>query len=131
MLQSTLHSLIPHEVHTFAKLQHGKPYHFDSWANDSTDTPCLYYWFIARDGVRKNKKRVPVSEIGVALQRLRSDGVLSRETFKKVCPVAESAGPCGFAVVGRMFEALGVAVYSGSDGFKLTDADKARKLLNE
>jgi putative transcriptional regulator len=130
MLRSTLHRLIPHEVRTFAKLRHGEPYHFGSWKNDNADTPCLYYWFMARNGVTKNDKRVPVSEIGSALQRLRDAGVLSREMFAKVCPVAESAGPCGFAVVGRIFEALGVAVYSGRGGFELTNADKAQKLLD-
>jgi hypothetical protein len=131
MLESTLHTLIPEEVNTFAKLQHGESYHFDCWKNDRVGWPCLYYWFIARDGVRKNKKRLPVSEIRAALHQLRRVGVLSRETFREVCPIAESAGPCGFAVVGRILEALHVAVYSSHDGFKLTNAKEATNLLSD
>jgi len=129
-LETALHRLIPNEVRTFAKLEHGDPYHFDRWANDNADTLCLYYWFMARDGVKKNKKRVPVSEIRAALRQLL-EGRVKRETFRKICPVTEAAGPCGFAVVGRIFVELGIAVYSGRrDGFKLSDANKARKLLD-
>ena len=130
MLDSTMRRLIPHTVNTFAKLEHGEPYHFDSWATDNTNTPCLYYWFMARNGVTKRKKRVPVYEIGVALRRLLGDGMLRSDRFREVCPVAESDGPCGFAVVGRIFEALDVAAYAGRRrGFRLTDAQRAQKLL--
>ena len=131
MLESTLHTLIPEKASTFAKLQHGEPYHFDCWKNDRDGSPCLYFWFMARDGVKRNKKHLPVSEIRAALHQLQSVGVLSRGTFRKVCPKAESAGPCGFAVVGRIFEALHVAVYSSQDGFKLTNANEARNLLSD
>jgi hypothetical protein len=129
MLEATLHRLIPVKVSTFSKLNHGEPYQFDRWQNDRFASPCLYYWFKSRDGIKRNTKRVPVSEIRAALCQLRNANVLSRETFKKVCPVAQSDGPCGFAVVGRIFEALGVAVYSGQNGFKLTDANEVAKLL--
>ena len=129
MLESTLRRLIPDEVNTFAKLEHGASYHFDRWKNDRVGSPCLYYWFMARDGVKKNKKRLPVSEIRAALHQLRSAGMLSREAFRKVCPLSESDGSCGFAVVGRILEALHVAVYAGQDGFKLTNPDEATTLL--
>jgi hypothetical protein len=128
MLQPILRKLIPHDVRIFPKLQHGEPYHFDSWSHDRNGMLCLYYWF---DGVKQHKKRIPVSEITAAVQRLRDDRAIKRDTFKEVCPVAESAGPCGFTVVGRIFEALGVAVYSQRDGFRLTDADKVMTLLAE
>lgn len=131
MLQSALHRLIPQRVNTFAKLHRGSPYHFDRWGVDRAGSPCLYYWFMARDGVKRNKKRLPVSEIRAAVCQLRSAGVLNRKTFPKVCPVAESDGPCGFAVVGRILEALQVAAYSGQDGFKLTNADEVTKLLSD
>jgi len=129
MFESVLHRLIPEEVNTFAKLQHGEPYHFERWKNDRAGSPCLYYWFMARGGVTKNRKRLPVSEIRAALHQLRSTGVLSRATFRKVCPIAEWAGPCGFAVVGRILEALHVALYSGMGGFKLNDANEVMSLL--
>ena len=81
---------------------------------------------MARDGVKKNKKRLPVAEIRAALDELGRAGVLSREKFRKVCPIAEKSGPCGFAVVGRILEALHVAVYSGQHGFTLTGQAEAR-----
>ena len=131
LLEPTLRKLVPHKVGTFAKLEQGEPYHFDRWGDDHTGTLCLYYSFPARNRERRNTKRIPSSEIDAALRCLCSNGGLRREEFRKVCPVAVSAGPCGFAVVGRIFEELGVAVYaSRRDGFTLTDADKARKLLD-
>lgn len=131
MLESVMHKLIPGKVSTFAKLLgQGAPYHFDRWETDRAGSQCLYYWFMARDG-GKNKKRVPVSEIRAALHQLRGNGVLSREAFRDVCPVAARGGPCGFAVVGRIFEALHVAVYSGQNGFRITNAADASNLLSK
>jgi hypothetical protein len=86
---------------------------------------------MARDGVKRNKKRVPVSEIRAVLRELLSSGLLTKQTFKDLCPVAQSAGPCGFAVVGRIFEAFGVAAYSTRGEFELTDAGAATTLLGE
>jgi hypothetical protein len=114
-------------VNAFAKLTHGEPYHFDRWKNDQAGRPCLYYCFSG--GGRVHKKRVPVSELRAALRQLRNASVLSREMFRQNCPTATSDGECGFAVVGRIFEALGVAVYSRQDGFKLTNVDEATNLL--
>ena len=85
----------------------------------------MYYWF---QGAEKHTKRLPESEIRAGLRQLRDTGWLSRERFGDVCPTAKSNGECGFAVLGRIFEALGVAVYSGNTGFKLTNADEATKL---
>jgi hypothetical protein len=130
MIEATLHRLIPDIVNTFAKLTSGEPYHFDRWEKDKTGLPCLYYWFIARNGVCKHWKRIPISEIHAALCQLQSDGHLNREIFKTVCPVSESAGPCGFAVAGRILEALQVAVYAGHGEFKLTNAKLAVSLLS-
>src|SRR4051812_9952681 len=122
MLEPTLRKLIPHKVRTFAKLESGEPYHFDRWDKDYTGTECLYYWFTGRNNI--NKKRVPTPEIRAALQILLLNGTLRRKDFETICPIAKSDGPCGFAVVGRIFEALDIAVYSGRrDGFRLTDLD--------
>jgi hypothetical protein len=130
MTEARLHRLIPEQVNTFAKLKRGEPYHFERWKKDRYGTACMYYWFIARDGVNKNRKRVPVTEIHTALCQLQNGGHLNRETFKIVCPVSESAGPCGFTVVGRILEALQVAVYAGRGEFKLTNANRAQSLLS-
>jgi hypothetical protein len=129
MLEAELRALIPNKVSAFAKLTHGKPYHFDCWRNDRAGSPCLYYWFLARNGVDKNTKRVPVSEFRAALLQLRNVGAFSREIFRQVCPTTKSDGECGFAVIGRIFEAFGVAAYSRVDGFKLTNADEVTNLL--
>jgi hypothetical protein len=42
-------------------------------------------------------------------------GSFDRDAFRRLWPVSESSGPCRFVVVGRIFEALGVAVYSGRE----------------
>lgn len=130
MLETRLRQMIPAQADTFAKLTDDKdPYHFDCWREDRSGSPCLKYWFLARDGVKKNKKRLPISEIRAALQQLLITGALNRKEFEKACPKAKSDGPCGFAVVGRILEALHVASFSGRIGFKLTNANEATQLL--
>ena len=122
MLESTLHGLIPKRVSTFPKLRgNGGPYRFDRWEKD-----CLRYSFV---GAKKYTKRLPECEIRAGLSQLRDTGWLSRETFRRICPRAKSDGECGFAVLGRILEALHVAAYSGDAGFRLTNADEAKKLL--
>jgi hypothetical protein len=128
MLEVILYRLIPEEVRKFDKLNHGVPYLFDRW-NDLDGSLCLYYRVKARNGVKKNKKRLPVAEIRAALHQLETAGVFTRESYRRICPIAETDGPCGFAVLGRILEALHVAVYSGRNGFKLTDASKLANLL--
>jgi hypothetical protein len=127
-LESVLNKLFPGKFSEFRKLSEGEPYRFDSWQPDSEGRPCLYYTFSSRDGRRTNRKRVPILEIAAALGHLRRTGHLRRSEFPDVCRVAESDGPCGFAVVGRTLEALGVARYERAD-FCLTDATKADSLL--
>jgi hypothetical protein len=130
MLEVILHSLIPDKVNTFEKLEGGEPYHFDRWTDDMSGLPCLYYRFKSRDGAKQNKKRIPVREIITALRELQRAGVLDRQAFERVCPIAK-AGPCGFAVVGRILEKLHAASYTGSNGFSLTDANEASRLLED
>jgi len=127
-----LRTLIPATLSVFPKLEAGDPYHFDHWAEDSAGAACIYYWFTSRDGNKRNQKRVPVSEVRAALQHLRATGALDRGSFRTRCPISHKSGPCGFAIVGRILEALGVARYSGRDvGFTLTDPVKALSLLEE
>jgi hypothetical protein len=126
MLESALHRLMPEAVNTFAKLERGEPCHFDRWADDRVGSACLYYRFI---GAKKYTKRLPVSEIRAALKQLRVPAWFSRETFREVCPPANRDGQCGFAVGGRILEALKVAEYSGLEEFKLNNANEATNLL--
>ncbi len=129
MLESMLRKTVPSVVNSFPKLTTGEPYRFERWAGDDRDILCLYYWFSPRDGLRRNVKRVPVPEILAALGHLRRTGTLDRAAFQKLCPVSESDGPCGFAVLGRTLEALGVAHYVGKRGFELTQPGTADQLL--
>ena len=131
MLEATLYKLIPEDVNTFDKLTGGDPYRFHRWHNDGHGVECLYYHFMARDGVKTYKKRLLVSEFRAALCQLRNVGILSRKAFSKACPISESDGLCSFAVCGRILEALHVATYSGRNGFKLTNATEAMRLLQE
>jgi hypothetical protein len=120
---SMLRKLIPATVSEFKKLEAGNPYHFDRW-----DDGCMYYWFGSTS--KPHKKRVFVSEAFSALQHLRTTGAFDRNSFPTLCPKSESDGGCGFAVAGRILEALGVAKYSGRRaGFTLTDPVKATSLL--
>jgi hypothetical protein len=122
--------LIPSVVNEFEKLEAGDPYYFDRWDNDRDGVPCLYYWFRSRDGSGRNVKRVPAHEILRVLRQIHARGSLIRSAFKSLCPVPDNAGPCGFAVVGRIVEALGVARYSGrKQGFTITNQARARDLL--
>ena len=127
MLETALSYLMPERVNTFAKLTNrGEPYSFDHWTADFGG--CLYYRFPSRDGNRWNRKRVPVLEIRAALEELIRDGGFTRAAFQKLCAISSSDGPCGFAVIGRILEALNVARYT-SAGFRLTDANQAHALL--
>lgn len=129
-LEHQLRHLIPGSLRTFAKLEDGDPYRFERWGRDRAGTECLYYAFPSRDGRRQHVKRVPVQEVRAALGLLVRTGVLNREGFVGACPISESAGPCGFAVVGRMLQHLGVAAYLGrGQGFGLTNPPRARALL--
>ena len=112
---SKLRNLIPASVSEFPKLETGQPYHFDHWADDRSGSSCLYYWFSSHDGTKRNLKRVIVSEIHSALQHLINTGAFDRNSFRAHCPKSESSGRCGFVVMGRILEALGVAVYSGRE----------------
>jgi hypothetical protein len=117
---------------TFAKLRKNiMPYRFDDWGTDEYSYVCLYYFIGARKPEKRdNKKRVPLDELVAALSECLDNGVLTREAFEERCPIAQSAGGCGFAVTGRCLELLGVARYGGQGkGFVLTDKARASDLL--
>jgi hypothetical protein len=110
-----------------------EPYRFTQWADDKHGQHCLYYQFASRHGKRPdNKKRVPLSELRRALYECLKSEVFRRDMFKRACPVAQSAGPCGFAVTGGCLEKLGVARYNDAEHeFTLIDRRRAQELLGQ
>jgi len=128
----TLQTLLNPGKTTFAKLQgHGVPYTFERWHTDSDGNLCLYYSFPDRRGIERHTKRVPLAELARALKVCMDQGVLTREAFEGNCPIAQSSGPCGFAVTGRCLELLSVARYRGQGaGFKLINRLHAMELIN-
>jgi hypothetical protein len=116
----------------FRKLTKGaKPYRFTRWADDEHGQHCLYYQFASRDETKPdNQKRVPLSELHKALNECLKSEVLRRDMIERVCPIAQSAGPCGFAVTGGCLEKLGVARYADVEHeFRLVNKLHAQELL--
>ena len=115
---------------TFDKLTGDRePYLFERIAVDTKGMECVYYSFHLRDG-KPVEKRIPLKELIAALRVLTDQGSMTRADFDAVCPIAQSAGPCGFAVTGRILEYLGVARYAGrGEGFHLVDRDRAGEFL--
>jgi hypothetical protein len=130
-IKNTLDELFARGRDVFPKLtKSDEPYRFTCWGTDNHGQMCLYYRFANRDPNKgDHKKRVPLYELVKALRECLSSGTLTRKAFERVCPVAQSAGGCGFAVTGGCLELLGVARYSGEDGFVLEDRAIARRLL--
>jgi hypothetical protein len=130
--ENELRRLIPEAVYSFPKLTRANavPYRFVRWRHDRDGRDCLYYAFPASErSAPDHVKRVPVREMRAALRLAVNTGRLTREGFRRACPTAESAGPCGFAVTGRILESLGVATYRGPDGFVITQPGRAARLL--
>lgn len=111
--QSALQQMIPEIVGTFLKLQNGDPYRFEEWASDRTGATCLYYLFHSHDHSKIIRKRVVLAELHAAMQHLSDSGRFDRSAYRRLCPISASAGPCGFTVMGRIFETLLGAHYSG------------------
>ena len=112
-ISARIQALVPKQYSQFPKLSGGGSYHFFSWDKDRRGALCLYYWFWDRNKAYKNTKRIPLSEIVTTAQICLAGGTFDRHTFQKRCPVAASDGPCGFAVIGRCLEFLGIAKYAG------------------
>jgi hypothetical protein len=130
-MEDVLRRLIPQQYSTFAKLTNrgeAGPYRFDRWDKDETGA-ILRYWFWSKDRTRKHRKSVSVTEMQRALAQSIGSESFSRCIYEKACPKSFRSQPCGFAVMGRCLEFLGVAEYRGfSTGFHLTDKVKAIQL---
>ena len=132
MLEQHLREIIPNTNSTFPKLESGDPYYFDHFGTDLNKEMCLYYWFWNRNRTKKNKKRIVLSEIEELIRNCLTGGYITREDFRNCCPISESAGPCGFAVAGRILEYIGIAQYLGREfGFEIIDRDLAKSLLRQ
>ena len=132
MLEQRLREIIPKPNSTFPKLESGDPYHFDHWRADSKGEMCLYYWFWNKNRTKKNKKRVVISEVEKLIRNCLTRGQITRDDFRIYCSISESAGPCGFAVMGRMLEYLGIAQYLGwGRGFEIINGDLAQSLVKQ
>ena len=133
-LQERLEPLLEQAGGEFRKLtKDDEPYYFVEWALDGNQQRCLYYGFAARDASKRDhEKRVPLSELANAIAMCARKGKFERADFDDCCSVAKSAGPCGFAIVGRSMEFLGVAEHD-PDGhcFTLISSERAAELLRD
>lgn len=107
------------------------PYRFAGWRADDDHRRCLYYEFDANDPeADDHEKRVPLEELVAAIEASVSAGYFDRQAFFGACPVARSAGDCGYAVTGRCLELLEVAEHVKEQHlFRLTNEVRARLLL--
>jgi len=94
----TLRDLIPARISEFPKLITGEPYFFDHITNDRSGSSYMYYWFSSANGEKRIKKRVNLTEVHRAFERLQITGVFDRAVFQEFCPKSALSGPCGFAV---------------------------------
>ncbi len=130
-MERFLGRLIPRAFRVFPKLTGGgPPYRFERWDRDRDGLTIMRYSFPSRDGESVNGKRVWAREIQRALASLIRAGALNRHSFEEHCPRTSSDGGCGFAVIGRILERLGVAAYEGGqEGFRLVNPARANRLL--
>ncbi len=129
MLKKELKSIVPSRYNKFDKLESEDPYYFDSWGIDKYGNECLYYWFYSRNKSKKNQKRVVVSEVDNLLRNSINKTIITKSDFEKYCPTTLSAGPCGYAVIVRLLEYLGIAQYKGRSGVQLIDHNIIRRLI--
>jgi len=119
MLIDELKAIIPSKYDKFDKLKSGDPYHFESWGKDDAGNEYLYYWFCSKDKLKKNYKRIVISEIENLLRDNVNQKIINRSNFEKHCPITSSAGGCGYVVTARLLEYLGIAKYQGRSGIQL------------
>lgn len=131
-IKQALETLFTQGQTEFRKLtKSDEPYKFTRWADDEHGKHCLYYQFASREETKPDfKKRVPLSELRRALNECLKSEVFRRDMFERVCPVAQSAGSCGYAVTGGCLEKIGVARYDDVEHeFTLTNKQHAQELL--
>jgi len=72
---------------------------------------------------KRYSKRIPLKELKTAAKKFSDTGKFTRDDFNRLCPVASGDGPCAFAVIGRILEALYGAKYEEWTG-TFRSADK-------
>lgn len=137
-LSASLRSLIPEHVRAFDKLTDGRePYHFEKWET-TIDGDVLHYWF---SGKTLYHKVVHIQELEAALRRAVVTRNFSRDIFNESCPKTKYGeqrkkerlgGDCGYAVMGRCLEELGVAkqIKKWGKGFKILNDSLVQSLLD-
>lgn len=130
-LYKALRNIVPDTYSTFKYLTRNNDYHFSEWSATTENQICLYYWFFAKDKIRKNKKRVVMQELESLLSHCiqKNIPIVDRSLFESICKITYSSGPCGYCVSIRLFEFLGIAKYQGSNGFELIDKEKIKQIL--
>jgi len=119
-ISSQIRQDIPQHIRRFPKLASGQPYYFHVWAKDRAGNECLYYSFKGSDRTAQYMKKVPLAELVAAIKSFQQKGAFDRLDFQKLCPIALSSGPCGFAVIGGYLEFRHKAKYKGrGKGFAL------------
>jgi hypothetical protein len=117
-IRTQIKSDIPRRLSQFPKLGTGKPYRHHAWKKDRNSEECLFYIF---DGARRKVmhiKKIPLKEFELAVKLFQRKGAFNRADYDRVCPIASTSGPCGFAVVGRYLEFRYSAAYQGhGNGF--------------
>ena len=129
MLKDELRAMIPSKYNKFDKLESEDPYHFDSWGMDKYGNECLYYWFYSKDKSKRNQKRVVISEIENLLRDNVNQEIINRSNFRDCCKTTFKAGECGYAVIARLLEYLGIAKYQKESGIQLIDKQKIQSLI--
>ena len=127
-LERSLKQVIPSSLDQFAKLTAGRdPYYFKAWDKSGPDV-VLRYWFWNRAKTKKNAKRVFVREIRTLLREAMDKGEFGRTEFRRCCPKTLADGACGYVIMARILEHLGV-VQRTRGGFKIIDEAKAEQLV--
>ena len=127
-LERSVKQVIPSSLDQFAKLTSGRdPYYFKRWDRSGSDV-VLRYWFWNKTRTEKNAKRVFVHELAELLRQGLSKGGFSRADYDCCCPRTLSDGSCGYVVMARILEHLGVVQQTPS-GFRIIDETKAKRLI--
>lgn len=100
------------EFQTFEKLNNGTlPY---SLKEINKIEHYIRYEFLSRDGSKMNVKRCFIDELIDLLNKTINKNEISKTDFIKFCPKTNSDGSCGWAVMVRIIEKLGIGKYIGN-----------------
>lgn len=100
------------EFKTFEKLRKGsEPY---CLKEVNVKEKFIRYKFPSRDGSKMNVKRCFIDELAELLNCTQYQNIITKTDFIKNCPKTNHYGSCGWAVMVRMIEKLGLGTYVGN-----------------